>query len=119
MAEGVRLPTAEELAELYDEWNLNELIDLAGDVDDHAALAVLRDARRIQKRARLARALNLPVIREERARQYELKVACDAEMATQRAFMRQAVAAQPVATFVGGGAPPLFAASEQSAVPSE
>lgn len=121
MSEGERtLPTAEEIAELYSEYDLDQLVSLAGDVDDHDALTLLRAARRIKGRERLAAALNLPVIREERARQYEYKLAWDVETHNQRALMRQAAAAQPAGVFLGDpGAAQPFVPSAQSAAPSE
>ena len=115
------LPTATELAELYNEWDLDQLISLAGDVDDHAALVVLCDARRMKMRARLAAALNLTVVREERERMYAAKLEAEQEYALSRAAMRQAAADMPVGTLLVGSAG--FARPSdvcgQSAAPSE
>lgn len=114
MSEGEPLPTAEELAEIYGEYELGELIDIAGDVDAHAELVVLRDARRIHKLGRLARALNLPVVREERQRQYALKLEAETEYDRARLKLRGVAS-----VMLYGATPPPSDASEQSAAPSE
>lgn len=116
MGAGERLPTAEELAELYDEWQLNELVTLAGDVGEHAAREVLQEARRTKMRARLAAALNVPVVLEERQRQYALKLQVEQEYAEARAAMQQAGA---LTCGRAAGYAPASAGVAQSVAPSE
>jgi hypothetical protein len=120
MSQQEGLPTAAELAEVYGEYELDELADLAADVDAHEARALLSDARRLRRRARLMAALNLPVVREERARQYELNLAAAVELHNTRAAMRQAVDALPAAVhYYDPATAPTCGDAGQSAGPSE